>query len=122
MIEISFCSNVKTDPFDRFRFFLCGVFLLAILPPDCSGGSQPRISALVSIPDAEGRLAEAVRVDHAPKLDGTLDDPLWQSAKPITDFRQKEPFEGQPATEKTEVRILYTRKAVYFSNLQTQIA
>ena len=58
--------------------------------------------------------AEAVRVDHAPKLDGTLNDPLWQSAIPITEFRQQEPHEGQPATERTEVRILYTRHAVYF--------
>ena len=47
-------------------------------------------------------------VDHAPKLDGTLNDPLWLNAKPITDFRQREPREGEPATEKTEVRILYT--------------
>ena len=59
-------------------------------------------------------VAVAIRADHAPKLDGTLDDPLWQTAKPVTDFRQREPFEGQPATEKTEVRILYTRRAVYF--------
>jgi hypothetical protein len=58
--------------------------------------------------------AEATRVDNAPKLDGTLDDPLWQSAKLITDFHQREPHEGEPATEKTEVRVLYTRRAVYF--------
>src|SRR5258708_24808267 len=58
--------------------------------------------------------AEATRVDNVPKLDGTLDDPLWQSAKLITDFHQREPHEGEPATEKTEVRILYTRHAVYF--------
>jgi hypothetical protein len=47
-------------------------------------------------------------------MDGTLDDTLWQLAKPITDFRQKEPHESEPATEKTEVRILYTRHAAYF--------
>jgi hypothetical protein len=62
----------------------------------------------------EARVAEAVPVDHAPKLDGTLNDPLWSNAKPISDFRQREPFEGKPPTEKTEVRILYTRHAVYF--------
>lgn len=62
----------------------------------------------------EPRIAKAVRVDQAPKLDGTLDDPVWQLAKPITDFRQREPQEGEAATEKTEVRILYTRNAVYF--------
>jgi hypothetical protein len=55
-----------------------------------------------------------VRVDGAPKMDGTLDDPLWQSAKPVTEFRQREPHEGAQPTETTEVRILYTRRAVYF--------
>jgi len=59
-------------------------------------------------------VAEAVPVDHAPKLDGTLNDPLWLDTKPITDFRQREPYEGETATEKTEVRIVYTRHAVYF--------
>ena len=59
-------------------------------------------------------VAHAMRVDRAPKLDGTLDDPLWQLARPITDFRQREPYEGQTPTERTEVRILYTKHEVYF--------
>ncbi|TLZ29502.1 MAG: hypothetical protein E6K29_09615, partial [Gammaproteobacteria bacterium] len=58
--------------------------------------------------------AQATAVEQPPRLDGTLDDPLWRSAIPITAFRQREPDEDQPATEKTEVRILYTRRAVYF--------
>lgn len=58
--------------------------------------------------------AVAVRVDQGPQMDGTLDEPLWQLAKTISDFRQQEPYEGQPATERTEVRILYSRHAVYF--------
>ena len=65
-------------------------------------------------PQERARKGEAVRVDRAPHLDGTLNDPLWQLAKPIADFRQREPREGEAATEKTEVRILYTRHAVYF--------
>lgn len=60
------------------------------------------------------QIAQAVRVEQAPKLDGTLHDPIWQQAVPIKDFRQKEPYEGQLATETTEVRILYTRKEIYF--------
>ncbi len=73
-----------------------------------------RLSAEPGKTEPSGRDAQAVAVAHAPKLDGTLDDPLWQSALPITDFRQREPHEGQPATEKTEVRVVYTRRAVYF--------
>src|SRR6266496_1953371 len=61
-------------------------------------------------------MAQAVRVEDAPKMDGgTLDDPAWQKATPITDFRQKEPYEGRPATESTEVRILYTPSEIYFA-------
>src|SRR6266702_1835040 len=60
------------------------------------------------------RTAQAIRVDRAPKMDGTLDDPLWQQAVPITNFLQREPYEGQTPTEQTEVRILYTKHEVYF--------
>src|SRR5215472_789869 len=59
-------------------------------------------------------IAHATKIDHEPKLDGSLDDPVWLTAQPITDFRQREPIEGEPATERTEVRILYTRREVYF--------
>src|ERR1700757_2457211 len=48
------------------------------------------------------RTARASRVDSAPKMDGTLNDPLWMKATPITNFLQREPFEGQPPTERTE--------------------
>jgi len=60
------------------------------------------------------RKTNAVRVERSPKLDGTLDDPLWKQAPPISSFLQREPFEGQQPTERTEVRILYTRHGVYF--------
>ena len=79
-----------------------------------AAGACALANAAGPVPQEEVRRAEVVRVDRAPKLDGTLDDPLWQSAKLITDFRQREPHEGEPATGKTEVRVLYTRHAVYF--------
>ncbi len=60
------------------------------------------------------RTAHASRVDRAPKLDGALDDALWQQATPIANFLQREPYEGQAPTEQTEVRILYTKREVYF--------
>lgn len=42
-----------------------------------------------------------------------MDERVWQQATPITDFTQTEPIEGQPATEKTEVRLLYDDTNVY---------
>ena len=93
-----------------------GVFcaLVATASASAVGLQQGGSGAKAQVETRQAETAEAVRVEHAPKLDGTLDDPLWQSAKPIRDFRQQEPFEGQPATERTEVRILYTRHAVFF--------
>jgi Domain of unknown function (DUF5916)/Carbohydrate family 9 binding domain-like len=96
----------------RFSHFLLCAFLSSLLLLPRRLGGVPNTAR--SVPDEGTRVAEAMRVGHTPKLDGTLDDPLWQLAKPITDFRQREPHEGEPATEKTEVRILYTRNAVYF--------
>jgi Domain of unknown function (DUF5916) len=97
--------------------FACGAYLASALSSLCCGAARPRLGELPSGPQSEARVAEAVPVDHAPKLDGTLDDPLWLNGKPITGFRQREPFENKPPTEGTEVRILYTRHAVYFGIL-----
>ena len=46
-------------------------------------------------------------------IDGRLDDPAWQAVVPITQFTQTQPNEGVPATQRTEVRILYDKDAIY---------
>ncbi len=50
---------------------------------------------------------------EAPVIDGYLDEELWQYAPPLTGFVQAEPFEGAPASEETEVRLLYDNAAIY---------
>ena len=60
------------------------------------------------------RVAVAVRADRPPRLDGTLNDAIWSTAPVLEDFRQREPLETQSATEKTEVRILYDSRHIYF--------
>src|SRR5689334_7085662 len=58
--------------------------------------------------------ARAVRArPSAPRIDGVLDDAAWQSAPAITGFLQHDPNEGQPGTERTEARIVYTDAAIY---------
>lgn len=47
------------------------------------------------------------------RLDGRLDDEAWRAARVIDDLRQREPDEGSPATERTEVRILYDDQTLY---------
>jgi hypothetical protein len=58
--------------------------------------------------------AQAVRVQEGPVLDGNvLDEPAWQQAPVITGFWQEQPDEGQPASENTEVRIIFTNDTLY---------
>ncbi len=40
------------------------------------------------------------------RLDGRLDEAIWQATAPATSFTQREPVEGSPATEATEVRFV----------------
>jgi len=56
----------------------------------------------------------AVFVEQGPIIDGVLDDPVWDQSAPLSDFRQKDPQEGSPASERTSVRIVYTKEAIYF--------
>ena len=58
-------------------------------------------------------VASAAHVTEAPVIDGMLDDRMWQDATPLDGFVQAEPFEGQPGSETTEVRILYDDEAIY---------
>jgi hypothetical protein len=55
----------------------------------------------------------AVRVDKPPVLDGKLDEPAWQRAPTTDTFTQRSPTSGDPASERTVVRILYDDDNVY---------
>jgi hypothetical protein len=63
---------------------------------------------------AEEAVVKPVRVDKPPKIDGFLDESLWKDIEPVTDFRQYEPDNGAPTTERTEVRICYDSRFLYF--------
>jgi hypothetical protein len=60
-----------------------------------------------------GASVQAMRVAHAPAIDGHLTDESWGLAKPATGFTQRDPDEGQAATERTEVRVLYDDQAIF---------
>ena len=63
---------------------------------------------------ADGRrVVGAAESTVAIEIDGALDEPSWNAATPATGFVQAEPHEGEPATEVTEVRILFDDEALY---------
>ena len=47
------------------------------------------------------------------RIDGLLDERAWEAAARATGFRQREPLEGDPATERTEVLVLFDDATLY---------
>jgi hypothetical protein len=55
------------------------------------------------------------KVSGSITIDGALDEPAWQNVKPIADLVQYEPRQGEAASLKTEVRILFDEKNLCIS-------
>jgi hypothetical protein len=65
-------------------------------------------------PQAEPPRFEAARAgDGEIHLDGLLREEAWARAAPATAFTQREPRPGEPATEETEIRVLYSGSSLY---------
>jgi len=85
-----------------------GVLLLLAVPS--AAHAQAPTAALRN---AAPPVAEAEPADGQITVDGVLDEAVWRSATPITEFRQYQPDEGAPASLPTAVRILYGARALY---------
>lgn len=85
-------------------------FTLALLATAASLVATPSIAAAQQTPRAV-----ASATDVRPTIDGVLDDAAWSSAERIDGFVQREPVEGRPVSEPTEVRVLYDAEALYVS-------
>jgi len=59
------------------------------------------------------RTATTSVTTQKPTIDGQLNDPVWQSVAPLAGFVQRELHEGQPVSERTEVRIVTDGEAIY---------
>jgi hypothetical protein len=55
----------------------------------------------------------AVRLEAPITVDGKLDEPVWKNGHAVTDFKQRDPFEGAPVSFPTEVRVAFDDDAVY---------
>ncbi len=65
------------------------------------------------VPAQDRHALQAYPVSERITIDGYLDEPAWQRAEAVTGFRQFEPIEGAPASQPTEVRILYGERYVF---------
>ncbi len=72
------------------------------------------VMAVSGVKAAGKKEVVAKRLSHAPKIDGKLDG-VWSEAAYIDDFVQFKPTEGAPPSERTEVFVGYTDKALYLA-------
>src|SRR5687768_4447224 len=92
------------------RTLLVCPFVLGLLLASPAGAQQttnPETPSRRTIPSM--RLNDGERVE----LDGRLDEGLWKRAVPAADFMQIDPANGTPATEPTEVRVVFDKDTLY---------
>lgn len=64
--------------------------------------------------EADGRKRlEAVKISTKPKIDGLLNDRIWESIPFSSDFKMIIPETGEEPSEKTEIKIAYSEKHLY---------
>jgi hypothetical protein len=76
------------------------------------GPPAPVAPAVVSRDDAGHATVRAIRLDGPLRVDGVLDEAVYESPS-ISDFIQQVPKEGAPATERTESWVMFDREYIY---------
>ena len=85
------------------------------VPFSIDGPAPPVAPATVARDESGRATVRAIRLAQPLRLDGALDEAIYTSVPPISDFIQVEPEEGAPATEKTEVWVSFDDDYVYIS-------
>ncbi|MDG2016672.1 MAG: DUF5916 domain-containing protein [Rhodothermales bacterium] len=93
------------------HFFLALCLFLFIFTIDAQAqGQQRRFRG----GPGEAPIMMALPMESAPTLDGRVtSDPAWDFVPVATGFTQTAPEDGEPATERTEVRIGFTNEMLY---------
>jgi hypothetical protein len=87
------------------RTLLNGVFGMLFLAGPASAQTGPSHQAVP--------LVHSVRAAGPIVVDGLLNDEVWLRAQAVTSFTQREPDEGKPVSEATEMRIAFDDNALY---------
>ncbi|HEV2150049.1 MAG TPA: DUF5916 domain-containing protein [Longimicrobiaceae bacterium] len=90
------------------------LLLSALCVPGLASAQAPSPRANIPVPATHpAPILRAAPATQPIRIDGRLDEETWLTAAPATEFTQIVPSEGAPATQRTEVRILFDRDALY---------
>ena len=94
----------------------CGVLAsaLQVEPSRPAAPQSPTIDVNRIDPLTFRAIAARLPKGQSPRVDGRLDDEVWALAPASGNFVQREPRAGTPASERTEFRVLYDDRKIYF--------
>ncbi|WP_162303520.1 DUF5916 domain-containing protein [Hymenobacter sediminis] len=104
---------------NRYRAFLLVCLLLVA---SVARAQKPATEATTAAVPAPKRQLQALRITEAIKLDGVLDEALWQQAPIATDFIQNRPNPGPHEKHPTEVRVLYDDANLYIGAIMHDVS
>jgi hypothetical protein len=90
---------------------MLAILLLALLVAAPAFAQTP--DTTMTMIHADAPQIRALQITERIKVDGKLDDPAWSKAEAADGFTQRDPDEGKPVSERTEVRILIGNDALY---------
>jgi hypothetical protein len=85
------------------------------LPFQIAGPPPPDLPVTVARDGVGRTTVRAARLTAPLRIDGNLDEAIYDSVRSMTDFIQQDPVENAPATEKTEVWVFFDRDSVYIA-------
>lgn len=86
--------------------------IVLVCIPLCFGGGASSAQA-GNAPQGAVPTLQASRTQIPIVIDGRLDEEPWRQTPVASGFRQRDPNEGQPATDRTEIHVVYDDGALY---------
>jgi len=82
---------------------------------EIQGPPPPQLPEMIARDADDGATIRATRLKTPLDVDGVLDEPVYESVRPVGGFIQQLPNEGAPATEATDAWIFYDDENIYVS-------
>jgi hypothetical protein len=82
------------------RIFTSGLFILLLIT-----------TIFGQTPDK--KKYQAVKITTPPVINGILDEEIWQTGEWVDDFTQNQPYNGRPASQRTEFKIIFDEDNIY---------
>jgi hypothetical protein len=98
----------RLSPEPPMRNLLRTLMCCAIAVPALAQAPPPATPAAEPHPPVR-----AVRTERPISVDGVLNEDIWKHDQAITSFTQRDPDQGLPPRQRTEVRVAYDEDAIY---------